>query len=88
MKTRKQLLEELHDSVLFEMLQREVALSLLAGKPDDAVIEGMAKKSPLGGERPMTKKDMVERYIKEIDQRQKTLTAIEKMLKQKGGENP
>ena len=87
-KTRKQLMEELHDSVCYEMLQREVALKLHEGEPDSYVIDGFVHKSPLGGERPITKKDLVERYTKEIAERQKTLTAIEELLKQEGGENP
>jgi len=87
MKTRKQLLEELHDSVRYEILQREVAIKLHEGEPDSQVIDGFMQKSPLGMERPITKKDLVERYTKEIAERQKTLTAIEELLKQEGGES-
>lgn len=83
-KTRKQLLEELHDSVLYEMLQREVAIGLHDGEEDSRVIDGFVQKSPLGGERPITKKDLVERYTKEIRERQNTLKVIEKMLSEGG----
>lgn len=88
MKNRKQLLEELHDSVSYEILQREVAIKLHEGEADSQVIDGFMQKSPLGMERPITKKDLVDRYTKEIAERQKTLIAIEAMLKQEGGENP
>jgi len=87
-KTRKQLLEELHDSVRYEMLQREVAIKLHEDEPDDKIIDGFMQRSALGPERPITKKDLVERYTKEIAERQKTLTAIEALLKEEGGENP
>lgn len=83
-KTRKQLLEELHDSVLYEMLQREVAIGLHEGEPDDQVVA--TQQSQLGGERRITKKDLVQRYTKEIEDRKKTIAVIEKMLLMEGGE--
>lgn len=86
-KTKKQLLEELHDSVLYEILQREVAIRLHDSEEDSHVIDGFVQKSPLGGERPITKKDLVERYTKEINERQNTLKVIKKMLSEEGDKN-
>ena len=83
-KTRKQLLEELHDSVLYEVLQREVAIGLHEGESDDQVVA--TQQSQLGGERRITKKDLVQRYSKEIEDRKKTIAVIEKMLDEEGGE--
>lgn len=83
-KTRKQLLEELHDSVLYEVLQREVAIGLHDGEADDEVVGKIP--SQLGGERKLIKKELVERYTKEIADRKKTIAVIERMLTEEGGE--
>ena len=82
-KTRNQLLEEIYNSVHEEKLRMEVAIETLADVADDKIIETVTHRSPLGArEENLTKKDVIAKYIQDIEKREKVLVIIEKLLKQ------
>ena len=82
-KTRTDLLEDIHNSVQEEMLRMEIAIETLADVDDDKVIETVTRRSPLGArEEQLTKKDVIARYTEDIGKREKVLTVIKKMLEQ------
>lgn len=80
-KTRKELLEEIYNTVHEEMLRMEIAIGTLADIEDDTVIETVVKRSPLGArEENLTKKDVIAKYTKDIEKREKVLAIIKKTL--------
>lgn len=81
-KTRTELLEEIYNSVHEEVLRMEIAIETLADIEDDAVIETVVRRSPLGArEENLTKKDVIAKYTKDIEKRKKVLEVIKKLLK-------
>ena len=84
-KTRKDLLEEIYNTVHEEMLRMEIAIETLVDVDDDTVIETVVKKSPLGArEENLTKKDVVARYTQDSEKRAKVLKIIKELLKRDG----
>jgi 2-methylcitrate dehydratase PrpD len=82
-KTRTELLGEIYNSVHEEILRMEIAIETLADIDDEAVIETVVKRSPLGArEENLTKKDVIAKYIQDIEKREKVLVIIERLLKQ------
>lgn len=81
LKTRSELLEEIYNSVHEEVLRMEIAIETLADIDDDTVIETVVKRSPLGArEENLTKKDVIVKYTKDIEKREKVLKVIKKLL--------
>ncbi|KKQ33910.1 MAG: hypothetical protein US48_C0007G0018 [Candidatus Levybacteria bacterium GW2011_GWA2_37_36] len=81
-KTRTDLLEDIHNSVQEEMLRMEIAIETLADVDDDKVIETVTRRSPLGArEEQLTKKDVIARYAEDIGKREKVLKVIQQLLK-------
>ena len=81
-KTRTDLLEDIHNSVQEEMLRMEIAIETLADVDDDKVIETVTRRSPLGArEEQLTKKDVIARYAEDIGKREKVLKVIQELLK-------
>jgi len=59
----------------------EIAIETLADIDDEAVIETVVKRSPLGArEENLTKKDVIAKYNKDIEKRGKVLKVIKKLL--------
>ena len=80
-KTRTELLGEIYNSVHEEILRMEIAIETLADIDDEAVIETVVKRSPLGArEENLTKKDVIAKYNKDIEKRGKVLKVIKKIL--------
>ena len=80
-KTRTELLGEIYNSVHEEILRMEIAIETLADIDDEAVIETVVKRSPLGArEENLTKKDVIVKYNKDIEKRGKVLKVIKKLL--------
>ena len=80
-KTRTELLGEIYNSVHEEILRMEIAIETLADIEDEAVIETVVKRSPLGTrEENLTKKDVIAKYTKDIEKRGKVLKVIKKLL--------
>ena len=81
-KTRTELLDEIYNNVHEEILRMEIAIETLADIEDDTVIETVVKLSPLGArEENLTKKDVIAKYVKDIEKRDKVLKIIKKLLK-------
>jgi 2-methylcitrate dehydratase PrpD len=81
MKTRNELLEEIYNSIHEEVLRMEIAIATLADIDDDTVIETVVRRSPLGArEENLTKKDIIAKYAKDIEKREKVLKVIKKLL--------
>lgn len=82
LKTRSELLNEIYNSVHEEVLRMEIAIETLADIDDDTVIETVVRRSPLGArEENLTKKDVIAKYTKDIEKREKVLKVIKKLLK-------
>lgn len=82
-KTRSELLEDIHNSVHEEMLRMEIAIETLTDVDDDKIIETVTRRSPLGArEEQLTKKDVIARYKEDIAKREKVLKVIKQMLKE------
>ena len=80
-KTRTELLDEIYNNVHEEILRMEIAIETLADIEDDTVIETVVKLSPLGArEENLTKKDVIAKYSKDIEKREKVLKVIKKLL--------
>jgi len=80
-KTPIEILEEIYNSVNEEVFRMEIAIKTLADIEDDAVIETVVKRSPLGArEENLTKKDVIAKYTKDIEKREKVLKVIKKLL--------
>ena len=80
-KTRNELLEEIYNSIHEEVLRMEIAIKTLADIDDDTVIETVVRRSPLGArEENLTKKDVIAKYNKDIQKREKVLKVIKKLL--------
>ena len=80
-KTRTELLDEIYNSVHEEILRMEIAIETLADIDDDTVIETVVKRSPLGArEENLTKKDVIAKYTKDIEKREKVVKVIKKLL--------
>lgn len=89
MKTRRQILEIIHNSVLEDKIRHEIAIKMLDDKPDSHVLGKRRvldeERSKLMGE-PIfkneieTKKDTVLRYQGYISERKKSLKIIKKLL--------
>ena len=80
-KTRKELFEEIYNTVYEEILRMEIAIATLADVEDDKVIETVVKRSPLGArEENLTKKDVIAKYTQDIEKREKVLQVIKKLL--------
>ena len=80
-KTRTELLDEIYNSVHEEILRMEIAIETLADIDEDTVIETVVKRSPLGArEENLTKKDVIAKYTKDIEKREKVLKVIKKLL--------
>ena len=94
MKTRRQILEIIHDSVLEDKTRHEIAIKMLDDKSDDYVLGRRRvldeERSKLIG-RPSfkneieTKKDTVLRYQRHISERKKSLKIIKKLLNEENG---
>lgn len=83
MKTKKQILEIIHDSVLEDMTRMEVAIRNLHDKEDDEVIDTIIKRSPLGPrEENVTKKKLVEEYKDNIEKRKHALATVKKLIQE------
>ena len=81
LKTRIELLEEIYNSVHEEVLRMEIAIETLTDVDDDTVIETVVRRSPLGArEENLTKKDVIAKYAKDIEKREKVLKVIKKLL--------
>jgi len=81
LKTRTELLEEIYNSVREEVLRMEIAIETLADIDDDTVIETVVRRSPLGArEENLTKKDVIAKYTRDIEKREKVLKVIKKLL--------
>lgn len=81
LKTRTELLEEIYNSVHEEVLRMEIAIETLTDIDDDTVIETVVRRSPLGTrEENLTKKDVIAKYTKDIEKREKVLKVIKKLL--------
>jgi len=80
-KTPIEILEEIYNSVNEEVFRMEIAIKTLADIEDDTVIETVVKRSPLGArEENLTKKDVIAKYTKDIEKREKVLKVIKKLL--------
>ena len=80
-KTRSELLNEIYNSVHEEALRMEIAIETLTDIDDNTVIETVVRRSPLGArEENLTKKDVIAKYTKDIEKREKVLTVIKKLL--------
>lgn len=80
-KTRKELFDEIYNTVHEEILRMEIAIGTLADVEDDKVIETVVKRSPLGArEENLTKKDIIAKYTQDIEKREKVLKVIKKLL--------
>lgn len=80
-KTRKELLEEIYNAIQEEVLRMEIAIETLTDVDDDTVIETVVKRSPLGArEESLTKKDVIAKYTKDIEKREKVLAIIKNTL--------
>lgn len=80
-KTRTELLEEIYNSVHEEVLRMEIAIETLTDVDDDTVIETVVRRSPLGArEENLTKKDVIAKYTKDIEKREKVLKVIKRLL--------
>ena len=81
LKTRIELLEEIYNSVHEEVLRMEIAIETLTDLDNDTVIETVVRRSPLGArEENLTKKDVIAKYTKDIEKREKVLKVIKKLL--------
>jgi len=88
MKTRRQILEIIHDTVLEDKIRMEVAIRNLDDRPDDDIINHLPpKRTPFGveKEKPLTKKDVVTDYEETIAKREHTLKIIEKIINEENG---
>ena len=80
-KTPIEILEEIYNSVNEEVFRMEIAIKTLADIGDDTIIETVVKRSPLGArEENLTKKDVIAKYTKDIEKREKVLKVIKKLL--------
>lgn len=81
MKTRKQTLEIIYDSVLEDKIRMEVAIRNLDDRKDDEVIDTFLKRSPLGTvEQNLTKKELVKDFKDQIAKRVHALKTIKKLI--------
>ena len=81
MKTRKEILEIIHDSVLEDKIRMEVAICNLDHRKDDDVVDTYLKRSPLGTvEQKLTKKELVKDFKEQIAKRDHALKTIKKLL--------
>jgi len=80
-KTRQQILEIIHDSVLEDKIRMEVAIRNLDDRKDNEVIDATVKQTPFGvREQEITKKDLVKDYEAQIAKREHALKTIEKII--------
>ncbi len=83
MKTRKEILEIIHDTVLEDMLRMEVAIRNLDSRKDDDVIDEFLRRTLMGmAQEKITKKDIVARYKEEIAKREHALKTIKKLIEE------
>jgi hypothetical protein len=83
MKTRKEILEIIYDSVLEDMLRMETAIRNLDERKDDDVIDEFLRRTPMGMvQEKITKKDIVTRYTGEIAKRDHALETIKKLIEE------
>ncbi len=85
MKTRKELLDIIYDSMVEEKIRYEIAIKNLDDKKDRDVIGTIPiqVQTPLGiveKEKPITKKDFIASTQTEIKKREKGLETIKKMI--------
>jgi citrate lyase beta subunit len=86
MKTRREILEIVHDSVLEDMLRMETAIRNLDDRKDDDVIDEFLRETPMGVvQQKITKKDIITRYKEEIAKREHALKTIEKIIEEDAG---
>ncbi len=87
MKTKRQILEIIHDSVLEDKIRMEVAIRNLDDRKDSEIIDITAKQTPFGRrEQEITKKDLVKDYKSQILKREQALKTIEKIINEENGE--
>lgn len=84
-KTRKELLEEIHNDLNKSILNSESVFEALKDFADEAVIVGG---HPYDRVRKMTKKEIIEAHQKSIEDNKSKLKIIESMIAKEGGENP
>ena len=82
MKTKREVLEEIHDDILKRISQLEIDTKLYKGLKQEEVVRTEQQQSSMGVvQKVITAKDEIENYQKQILQTKKTLKAIEEMLK-------
>lgn len=72
-------LETLHDLTLEDIVRAEVKIRIHDGKPDEEVLVGFERRSPVGSA-SVTKKEYVAEQEKEIARLQTVRETIEKMI--------
>jgi len=81
MKTHRQILETIHDSVLEDLMRMEIAIRNLDDKKDDEVIDRFSERTQFGvNEKEITKKDMIKDYKGRIAKREHALKTIERLI--------
>jgi hypothetical protein len=81
MKNRMETLETLHDLTLEDIVRAEIKIRIHDGKPDEEVLEGFERRSPVGSV-SVTKKEYVTEQEKEIARLHTVRETIEKMIEE------
>ena len=79
MKTGMETLETLHDLTLEDIVRAEIKIRIHDGKPDEEVLEGFERRSPVGSV-SVTKKEYIAEQEKEIARLHTVRETIEKMI--------
>lgn len=80
MKTKFEILESIHDSLLEEKLRLEIAVRNLADRSDDDVV--VPRLSPFNMDGQKTKKELVAEYQERIEKVGHAILATEKFTKE------
>jgi len=81
MKNRMETLETLHDLTLEDIVRAEIKIRIHDGKPDEEVLEGFERRSPVGSV-SVTKKEYIAEQEKEIARLHTVRETIEKMIEE------
>lgn len=80
MKTRQQILEELHDETLEDLIRTEAKLRITEGLADDDPVPGYGARGFGGQYVPVTKKDFTEKHTAAKAVLEKLLESVKKLI--------